>query len=83
MIQLTPEQQQFVEAQIATGSYRAPEEVIEEALQLLSKQKFREQETVKTAIRASIPDMDAGRGTPLEEMDAEIWGTFGFANKKT
>ena len=81
MIELTPEQQRFVDAQVATGFYKAPEEVVEEALQLLSQQKLGEREEVNAAIRASIPDMEARRGTLLEEVDAKIREKFGFASR--
>ncbi len=83
MIELTPKQQHFVEAQIASGFYQAPEEVVAEAFELLSQKKMREQEEINTAIHRCIPDMEAGRGTPLEAVDAEIRAKFGFDSKKS
>jgi len=82
MIELTPKQQHFLDAQIASGFYQAPEEVVEEAFELLSQKKLREREEVNTTIRHCIPDMESGGGTPLEAVDAEIRAKFGFNSKK-
>jgi len=49
MIELTPQQQQFVDAQVAAGAFREPSEVVRAALDLL-QQRQGEYEKLKTAI---------------------------------
>lgn len=49
MIELTPQQQQFVDAQVAAGAFREPSEVVCAALDLL-KQRQSEYEKLQTAI---------------------------------
>lgn len=49
MIELTPQQQQFIDAQIASGVFREPAEVVDEALSLL-QQRQREYDQLRTAI---------------------------------
>ena len=49
MIQLTPQQQQFVDAQVASGLFQEPAEVVGVALDLL-EQRQREYEQLQTAI---------------------------------
>jgi putative addiction module CopG family antidote len=50
MIELTPQQQQFVDAQVASGIFKEPAEVVGEALTLL-QQRQREYDQLKTAIQ--------------------------------
>jgi putative addiction module CopG family antidote len=49
MIELTPSQQQFVESQIALGTFKEPAEVVGAALSLL-QQRQREYDQLTTAI---------------------------------
>ncbi len=49
MIELTPQQQQFVDAQVASGVFKEPTEVVGVALDLL-QQRQREYDQLKTAI---------------------------------
>jgi Arc/MetJ-type ribon-helix-helix transcriptional regulator len=39
MIELTPQQQQFVDAQVATGAFKEPAEVVGVALELLQQRQ--------------------------------------------
>lgn len=81
MIQLSSDLQEFVDAQVAAGAYQAPEDVVQDALRLLAEQKARERDEVVAAIQSSITDMEAGHGTPLSQVDAELREKFGFAKK--
>lgn len=49
MIELTPQQQQFVDAQVSTGVFKRPTEVVGAALELL-EQRQREYDQLQTAI---------------------------------
>lgn len=64
-IQLKPELEQIIEAQIATGRYANPEEVIGKALKLLSEwEKGREQwvEETRHKVEVAIEQLDRGEG---------------------
>jgi len=39
MIELTPEQQQYVDAQVATGLFERPADVVQSALELLQRRQ--------------------------------------------
>jgi putative addiction module CopG family antidote len=80
MVELTPEYQQFVEAQVATGIFKDTSEVIEAGLELLRKAaKQREYELTVKAISDTIPDMESGRGRTIEEVNRSIRDRLGFA----
>lgn len=64
-IQLQPELEQIIQAQIATGRYANPEEVIAKALKLLSEwEKGREQwvEETRQKVEVAIEQLDRGEG---------------------
>ncbi len=68
-IALKPEQQQFIQQQIALGRFRSEEEVLEKALQLLSSQyqeydNWVEDTTAK--IDEAQAEIDRGEGIPLD-----------------
>lgn len=79
MIQLTPQQHDFVQAQIEAGSFKDSSEVVQAGLELLREAAAQNDydETV-AAIREAVPDMQAGRGRPIEEADASIREQLGF-----
>ena len=68
-IALKPEQQQFIQQQIALGRFGSEEEVLEKALQLLSSQ-YREYDNWIEDTRAKIDEaqaqIDRGEGIPLD-----------------
>jgi antitoxin ParD1/3/4 len=68
-IALKPEQQQFIQQQIALGRFGSEEEVLEKALQLLSSQ-YREYDDWVEDTRAKIDEaqaeIDRGEGIPLD-----------------
>ena len=72
MIELTPQQQQYVEAQVATGTYKEPAEVVQAAFDLLRRTAQRERDETIEDIRQSMEDEKAGRVRPLKEVVEEI-----------
>jgi antitoxin ParD1/3/4 len=68
-ITLKPEQQQFIQQQIALGRFRSEEEVLEKALQLLSSQYLEYDNWVadtKAKIDEAQQEIDRGKGIPLD-----------------
>lgn len=79
MIELTPEQQQFVEAQVASGGFKDPAEVVRAGIDLLRKSTERDYAETVQELQETVPDMEAGRGRTVEEADAAIREKLGFA----
>lgn len=69
MIQLTPQQQEFVDAQVASGVFKEPAEVVGIALTLL-QQRQREYDQLKTA----IAQVERGEYEPLDIEDVKRRG---------
>ena len=69
MIQLTPQQQEFVNAQVASGVFQEPAEVIDLALTLL-QQRQSEYDQLKTA----IAQVERGELEPLDMQDVKRRG---------
>jgi putative addiction module CopG family antidote len=69
MIQLTPQQQQFVDAQVAAGVFKEPAEVIGVALDLL-QQRQREYDQ----LTAAINQVERGDYAPLDIEDVKRRG---------
>ncbi len=63
MIELTPEQQQRVEAQVATGTFKEPGEVLQAALDLLESRQ-----SEYSRLAAAIEQVEHGE---YEELDVE------------
>lgn len=66
-VSLTPELEEFVNGKVKTGMYNSASEVVRESLRLLKNQDELEQlqlEQLRTEIRSSIQQMDAGEGIP-------------------
>jgi len=59
-IELTKEQEQFIEQALATGHFSDRQEVITEALALLKRQG-EARAKVQAAVQRGIDDLDAGR----------------------
>jgi putative addiction module CopG family antidote len=72
-IELTPEQQRFVETQIAAGAFNEPRELIDAALELLQSRQ-REYEQLRTAI-------DQDRRGEFAELDMDDVKTRGRARR--
>jgi antitoxin ParD1/3/4 len=74
-IALKPEQQQFIQQQIALGRFGSEEEVLEKALQLLSSQYVEYDhwvEETRTKIDEAQKEIDRGEGIPLDVAMAQI-----------
>ena len=69
MIELTPQQQQFVDAQVATGVFGEPNEVVAAALDLLQQ---RQGEYVQ--LRTAIAQVERGEIEPLDIEDVKRRG---------
>lgn len=60
MIELTPQQQQFVDAQVAAGLFREPTEVISVALELLEQRQREHEEYVGNELAKGVGAIEAG-----------------------
>jgi len=69
MIQLTPQQQQFVDAQVSAGVFKKPTEVVGAALELL-QQRQHEYDRLQTA----IAQVERGEYEPLDIDDVKRRG---------
>lgn len=69
MIELTPQQQQFVEAQISAGIFKKPDEVVGAALEMLQK---RQAEYVR--LKSAISQIAGGEVEPLDVEDVKRRG---------
>ena len=66
MIELTPQQQQFVDAQIATGVFKEPAEVVGVALELLQQRQREHEENVRNELSKGIAALEAGERVPWD-----------------
>ena len=60
MIQLTPQQQQFVDAQVASGVFKEPAEVIGVALDLLKQRQREHDEYIRNELSKGVAALEAG-----------------------
>ena len=66
MIELTPEQLRFVEAQVAAGGYKDPADVVRAGIELLRKATEQDYRETVREIREVVPELEAGQGRTLE-----------------
>jgi antitoxin ParD1/3/4 len=74
-IMLKPEQQQFIQQQIALGRFGSEEEVLEKALQLLSSQYLEYDNWVadtRSKIDEAQLEIDRGEGIPIDIAMAQL-----------
>jgi putative addiction module CopG family antidote len=69
MLELTPQQQQFVDAQVATGLFREPSEVVGAALSLLN-----ERQREYAQLESAIEQVERGDYEPLDVEDIKRRG---------
>jgi antitoxin ParD1/3/4 len=71
---LKPEQQQFIEAELRTGRYTNPDEIIAEALRLLEKRNQYDLwlEEVRNKVDIGIEQIDRGEGVDGESAIAQL-----------
>jgi predicted transcriptional regulator len=67
MAQLPPDLDQQVKRYLAAGQYQTEEEVLRDALRALA-----DEHSVLGDIHQGLEDLEAGRGRPLEEVDADF-----------
>ena len=74
-IAIKPEQQQFIQQQIALGRFRSEDEVLEKALQLLASQYLEYDnwvEDTRTKIAEAQAEIERGEGIPLETAISQL-----------
>ena len=67
MAQLPPDLDQQVKHYLSSGQYQTEEDVLRDALRALA-----DEQAVLDDIRQGMEDLAAGRGRPLEAVDADI-----------
>ncbi|MDJ0617481.1 MAG: type II toxin-antitoxin system ParD family antitoxin [Calothrix sp. MO_192.B10] len=78
-IQLKPEHEQFIQAQIATGKYENPEEVVDIAFRLLEKLNAEYTqwiEETRQKVDVAIAELERGEGLDRETVVMEILERF-------
>ncbi|MGL4513480.1 MAG: ribbon-helix-helix domain-containing protein [Lacipirellulaceae bacterium] len=82
MIELTPEQQAFVEHQVEIGAFGAPAQVVQAGLELLREAADRREhaETI-ASIERGRADFAAGRVLPLDEAFERIRRSLGLPER--
>ncbi|HYX18031.1 MAG TPA: type II toxin-antitoxin system ParD family antitoxin [Nostoc sp.] len=85
-IQIKPELEQIIQAQIATGRYANPEEVISKALKLLSEwEKGYQQwvEETREKVEVAIEQLDRGEGIDGEVVVEQLRDKLRKAKEST
>jgi Arc/MetJ-type ribon-helix-helix transcriptional regulator len=71
-----PDLQTLFQEQMSAGNYQSADDLLRDALKALSEQRqilIEEEDPVTIeGIRRGLADMEAGRGRPLEEFEAEF-----------
>jgi antitoxin ParD1/3/4 len=84
-ITLKPEQQQFIQNQLAQGRFSNAEAVINQALELL-QEKQREYEDwvedVRVKVNEAAAELERGEGVPLETVVEQIQAKFRHAREE-
>lgn len=83
MIELTPDHQQFVESEVASGGFQDANAVVREAVERYRRSKSvgseNDHEDTVRDLQAALGDVEAGRVRPFAEVDAEIRAKHGFS----
>ena len=79
MLELTPQQQQFVDAQVAAGNFSEPAEVVDAAMELLRQTAQREYDETVQDIRQGLKDFEDGNVQPLAEAMDDIRSELGLS----
>jgi len=72
VIELTPQQQQFVDAQVASGSFHDPSAVVQAGIELLRRAAAGEHAQTAEELAAAIPDIESKRGKTIEAVESAI-----------
>lgn len=84
-ISLKPEHEQFIQAQIATGKYTQPEEVIDTAFRLLEKLNTEYAEWIEETrekVDVAIAELERGEGLDGDTVVTEILERFQRARQE-
>ena len=83
-IQLKPEQEKFIEAQVASGKYNSPEEVIDKMFLVFERLHSEYDEWLaetRIKIEEGIESLERGEGVDGETLVAELLEKFRQARK--
>jgi|GEM_PF-1784986 len=80
MIELTPEQEQFVKEQIAEGTYANRSELLQAAVELFKESIDRETAEVVAAVEQGLEDHRNGKSQPLDEAFSDIRKSLGLSS---
>ena len=78
-IQLKPEQEKFIEKQVASGKYNSSEEVVDKIFQVFENIQFEYEEWVKETrdkVDVAIAEIERGEGLDGETVITEILDKF-------
>lgn len=84
-IQIKPEHEQFIQAQIATGKYKNPEEVADIAFKLLEKLNDEHNqwiEETRQKVDVAIAELERGEGLDGETVVTQILERFQKARSR-
>ena len=85
-IQLKPEQENFIKAQVASGKYNSPEEVVEKMFFVFERFQDEYEEWIRETrqkVDIAIAEIERGEGIDGETVIAEILERFKKVNSKT
>jgi antitoxin ParD1/3/4 len=83
-IQLKPEQEKFIKAQVASGKYNSPEEVMDKMFLVFGRLQSEYEEWLtetRSKIEEGIESLDKGEGIDGETFVAELLEKFRQARK--
>ena len=75
-IQLKPEQEKFIEAQVASGKYNSPEEVMDKMFLVFGRLQSEYEEWVtetRAKIEEGIESLDRGEGVGTRKLPSAMW----------
>ena len=84
-ITLKPEQEQFIQNQLAQGRFPNAEAVINQALQLLQEKQGEYEdwvEDVRVKVNEAAVELERGEGVPLEKVVEQIQAKFRHAREE-
>jgi antitoxin ParD1/3/4 len=75
-IQLSPEQQQWLEAQVAAGNFSSLEQAVAVAIADLMATAEDDLDWAKPLVDEAVAELDRGEGVPADEAFARIYKSF-------
>jgi antitoxin ParD1/3/4 len=81
-VSLTPELERLVEEKVSSGRYKSASEVVRHALREFSDREREYEsrlEALRRDIQQGIDSLDAGRGSPGDEVFARLYAKQGIA----